>query len=657
MSFVYALALGVGFLVAAPYLAHRLRRKRADEREFAAAHLVPPAPPTARRKAALEDRALFGIRALAVVALALLGASPLIRCSRLSLQRSGGASVAMAIVLDDSMSMRALDANARGERFDRAKRGARELLASAREGDAVAVVLAGTPARVALAATTDIAAARAMLDSAVASDRATDLDGAIGIARALITQLPQVDRRVVVLSDLADGNPNGPPIGDNSPIPVWVALPELAQVAVDCAVLTADRAGTRVRAHVQCTAAPTPGRELTIAARIGSSDTVLARAPLPTATEGDVALTLAGDAPNDLVAKLTGVDAIAADDVAPVVYETGSGAIAVVADTQDESAATGGAPVVEQALSALKVDIAVRPIPQVPDRAEDLAPFVGVILDDPPGLTPEQRRALAGFFDTGGVALLALGPRAAAAPLGATFEPMLGHAVAWTPSGAPTITGVDAARATGVFAESAASLVDLGARERAVLAPDDLASLESQIAWSDGPPLIGRRAVGRGSVWVVTLPFAVGASDLTLRPGFLTLLDSWLAEARLRAAPRRGDVGAAWTFPGAKAVTIEGPSGPVAVSFDATPPRAVPPAIGAYRVTVDGKSETRVAAAVAREVDLRPRTAAATSRGEGVGETRASVDISWIIALVLLGLLAGEMGLRVVSSARARAAT
>jgi heme exporter protein D len=38
VSFVAWLALGIGVLVVAPYLAHRLRRKRADSRLFAAAH-------------------------------------------------------------------------------------------------------------------------------------------------------------------------------------------------------------------------------------------------------------------------------------------------------------------------------------------------------------------------------------------------------------------------------------------------------------------------------------------------------------------------------------------------------------------------------------------------------------------------------------------
>src|SRR5258706_1324265 len=171
MRFVTVFALAVALLVAAPYLAHRLRRRRADERAFAAAHMVPPAPPRARRRSQLEDRALFGTRALAVLALALLGASPLVRCSRLSLTREGGASVALAIVIDDSMSMRAPDASGKRSRFDRARTGARELLASAREGDAVAIVLAGAPSRVALAATTDLGAARAAIETLAPSDR------------------------------------------------------------------------------------------------------------------------------------------------------------------------------------------------------------------------------------------------------------------------------------------------------------------------------------------------------------------------------------------------------------------------------------------------------------------------------------------------------
>ena len=154
MTFLTLLALGIAALVAVPFLAHRLRRQRADEVPFAPARLVPATPPKARRRSRLEDRSLFAIRAASILALALLGASPLVRCSRLALSR-GGASVAVAIVLDDSMSMRAKDGGDES-RFARAKKGAEQVLGSLRDGDAAAIVLAGAPARVGLAATTDV---------------------------------------------------------------------------------------------------------------------------------------------------------------------------------------------------------------------------------------------------------------------------------------------------------------------------------------------------------------------------------------------------------------------------------------------------------------------------------------------------------------------
>jgi hypothetical protein len=107
MSFLTLSALGIALLVGAPVLAHLLRRRRAEERPFPAARLVPPTLPAARRRSMLEDRALFSVRALAVLGLALLGATPFIRCSRLAIARRSGASVALAVVLDDSLSMRA----------------------------------------------------------------------------------------------------------------------------------------------------------------------------------------------------------------------------------------------------------------------------------------------------------------------------------------------------------------------------------------------------------------------------------------------------------------------------------------------------------------------------------------------------------------------
>jgi hypothetical protein len=648
VTFLSTLALAVALLVVAPYVAHRLRRRRAEEQPFPPARLVQPAPPQTRRRSRIEDRALLATRAASVLLLALLGATPFVRCSRLSLQRSGGASVAMAIVVDDSMSM---DAVTDGKtRFERARAGARELLGSAREGDAVAVVLAGAPARVALAATTDLGAARSTIDGLTAADRATDLDGAVALARGLVSSLPQVDRRIVVLSDLADGHPDGPALGADGPVPVWIALPELRGAASDCALMRADRSGARVRVGVACGPGVTAaGREVVVEDADGK---VLGRAAAPTATTGDTTVLLPSEDVLASRARLLGGDAVAGDDAAPVLSEMSRGAIGVVADSADETVATGGAPIVEQALSALKLDVDVRPLPAFPDRTEDLAGDLGVLLDDPPGLTPEQRHALGGFLDGGGVVLLALGPHAAAAPLGASLEPLLSRSVTW---GETKSAGGDPVSAVGPLAEPARSLVDLGATRRATLAPEDASALESLVKWTDGAPLVARRAMGRGEVWVVTLPFSVDASDLALRPAFLALLDAWVHAARERAAPKRSDVGTTWRFPGAHLVEVQGPKGPLAVARDEGVVRVVPPLVGVYRISVDGKAETRVAAPVARELDFRPRPAAPTTSGEGMGERRAAVDISGQVALALLALVAAEIALRAWSRRKVEA--
>jgi hypothetical protein len=161
--------------------------------------------------------------------------------------------------------------------------------------------------------------------------------------------------------------------------------------------------------------------------------------------------------------------------------------------------------------------------------------------------------------------------------------------------------------------------------------------------------------MGRGEAWIVTLPFSVEASDLPLRPAFLSLLDAWVRSARERIAPKRSDVGTTWRFPGAHHVEVQGPGGSVPVTWEEGVARAAPPLVGTYRVDVDGKTEVRVGAPDARELDLRPRATAAATEGGAMGERRAAVDVSGQVALALLGLVALEMALRVWSRRKVEA--
>ncbi|MCC6553347.1 MAG: VWA domain-containing protein [Polyangiaceae bacterium] len=653
MSFVTIAGLLVALLVAAPIAAHLLRRRRAEERPFPPARLVPPTPPTARRRSFLEDRALFSVRAISVCALALLGATPLLRCSHLALGRKGGASVALALVVDDSLSMRAPLGDGRGRtRLERALEAAKQLTGGLAPGDAAAVVLAGAPARVAVASTTNLTAVEDALGAVRPSDRATDLDGALALARDLLDGLPQKDRRVVLFSDLADGNPEAPPIATVGEVVTWAPLPELEARGADCAVIRADRAGQRARARVACTApaqgggSPSSGRALEIRA----GDRVLGKAELsPALRAEEISVELPPGAPELLAAALTGGDAIAADDVAPVISAGGPLALAVVVDAAATHVATGGPPPIEQALSALELDAQVHPLPAVPEHADDLGAHAGLIVDDAPGFTPEVRRSLAAWGERGGVALLTLGPRAAAAPLGASFDPLVPGVVRWGPSPAP---GVDPASAP-TLGPSAEGLAQLAPRGRAAVDPEATEGADILARGKDGAPFLVRRPLGRGAVLFVTLPLSTEESDLVLRPAFLALLDRFVATARARGGARRIDAGETWTFDGYREAAVhrvsytgEGAPEPVAVTESDRRFRASPALAGLYELTLDGERATRAVSVPEREIDLRPRRVHESARAAELGGMSASIDASPYVALALLLLLAAELALR-----------
>jgi hypothetical protein len=681
MTFVTIAALLVAALVGAPLAAHMLRRRHAEEIEFAAAKLVPPTPPAARRRSKLEDRALFSVRALAVIALALLGATPFFHCSRLALNRRSGASVALAIVLDDSLSMRAPMTSGGPSRFERAKRGAHELLEGLAPGDAVAVVLAGSPARIALASTTNVESALAAIDTAAPSDRATDLDGGIRLAKGLLRGMLQVDRRVVVLSDLADGaGADAVPIGSDEDLTVWVPLPELASGSVeDCGVVRADRSESRVFATIVCSrvdaheegapassAAVIAGAPPSRSLELRAGDKVLASTPLPPGEiAGDatrrmisVALDLPPGSPDIVRAGLTGSDAIAEDDEAVAAPSGGALPMAIVVDATTARVETGGAPPIEQALAAMKVDAQVRPLPTVPEHSEELATFAAMVVDDTPGLTPEVRRAVASWVERGGVLFLPLGPRAVAAPIGSGFSPLVPGVLRW---GASPAKGIDATSASSL-GPAASSLNELGARGRITFDAEALVGADIVARWEDGAPFLIRRAMGRGAVLAMSLPLSTDESDLALRPGFLALLERFVATARARGGARRIDVGEVWTFDGYKDVDVarvsvagKAPREPLVISKNDARPVASPSRAGLYELRLDGDSTTRVAVVPEREIDLRARRVRQDATNAALGGSAAQLDASPYIALALLALMALELILRLATKSDATA--
>jgi hypothetical protein len=656
VSFVSALALLVSVFVAAPVAAHLFRRRRSQEEPFAAVALVEAAAPEARTRSRLEDRGLLLLRALSVLALAVLGATPLVRCARLGLARSGGASVAVVLVVDDSLGMQAPLGKA--SRFERAKAGATELLGDLGPGDSVAVVMAGRPARIELGTTTDLALARRAVSALEPSDRGTDLESALALARELALAAPQADRRVVLLSDRA-GKP-GAPLTTGDEVALSAPLDELAGPVRDCAVLSAARVGARVRARVACTGDDGAPRD---AALEGPRELVLwsggeriASEPLASASAGEVSVLLpAGrEGLTGLRVALAPGDAIASDDAAWVAVAAESRRIGVVADAARGGVQTGGPPLVEQALTALELKVEVRALPSVPDEVGDLDGLAGLVLDDVPGLTPEARRAVGQFVERGGAVLSLLGPAAASAPLGSGWAPLVPGVVRFAPDEKAEVDVASAAW-LGATAPSLEALEPVG---RVELEPQATEGAEVLARWRDGRPLLVRRALGRGTAWTLTLPASLEVSELAVRPAFLALLERFAVAASAGGGELSVEVGQALRAPlgltEARLSVATSPSAePRALVIEKLPEQArvVTAKAGAYELALGEERSLRTATLPADELDFRAREVATSERSGAVGKL-AQVDLSPYVALALLALLAGELVLRVLAKPR-----
>jgi von Willebrand factor type A domain/Aerotolerance regulator N-terminal len=640
MNFASALALLVGVLVVVPLAAHLLRRGKTVEQEFPPAHLVPPIVVTSDKRSRLEDLLLLALRGLMVAALAVLGATPFVRCSDLTVDRPSGASVALSIVLDDSQSMRTKVEDGRS-RFEVAVRGAEQLLSSAREGDVVALIAAGNPARVILNPGPDLSAARAALKRWHVSDRATDLQTAVVLARSALKDLPHVEKRVVVLSDLA-----APSLALGEPAP-WTPLPELRKPADNCGIAAAEREPLGVLATVGCTTAgAAQGRKLEVVLASDPKGAALASVQLQAFAGVQRASVRVEGLGMDVAVRLSADDALSDDNTAEVALEAAETVIGVSVDPTKAGTVTGGPTVIEQAFSALDPTLDVRPLDELPEAAQDLKRYAALVVDDPPGLSPEERAPLVEWLSSGGVALGLLGPSATNAQLSANIEPFARAGAPWDAGEHP---GIDATSVAWLGLE-AGSLTSLTRGGRVRLDAADLPETKVIGNWQDGVPFLFRRAVDRGVVFTAGLPASLEQSDFALRPGFLALLQLVVDNARQRSGPKRSVAGTPWTFPGDYKLSAKGPGGPLEPELvsnaEAAELQLVADLKGRYELELPTGKESRLVTLSADELVASPAEADSGQGPTTQAAEPARVDASPYWALLLLGLFAAEMALR-----------
>ena len=636
MSFVFVAALALIGLVSLPAIAHLLRRAKAKELEFPPASLVRKAQATAQRRRTLEDRLLFLLRALIIVSLALLGATPLIRCNRLNLIRSGGSSVALAIVVDDSLSMRAKGPSS--SRFARAKDKALELLDGLRDGDQVAVVLAGTPPRLALGMTRNLNEANDVLTKLEPSDRSTDLAGAIQMARWSLKDQPQPDHRIVLLSDLKGEAPqSGKP-------EVWTPDIGVRGPLADCAVEGARTQGNKALARIRCSNQKAATGRKVILAEVGESRPLDEKSLEARRGTQVVRLKLSKSAKKRLEVRLSSGDSIKSDDRAPLVKRPATRQVGVVFDRTTSSVITGGNTVVEQALSAVAPDVTPRPMTVVPDDPKDLAPLEALIIDDLPGVTPEAEAALRSWLKQGGVALAFLGPNLNSKKLGARFQPFADSAVQWERT---EVAGIDP-KTMAWLGTSSASLADIKPKARALVDAALPKKAEVLGRWADHKAFAYTTSPGQGQLFGLGLPLSVTVSDLALRPGFLAILDHVLSVAARRGRRVVSMVGERWEFPLDQQITVHGPTGNVTLKRSRKKQHLTPHLAGHYEVSVGKTKHSRISRIDPQEIS---ETAFSPGKGSGTKDqasTPVSVDVSRYVVFVLLGLLGAELILRLL---------
>ncbi len=634
MSFLFTAALLISGLVVLPILAHWFRKGTGQTVLFPPTSLVPPHASVASRLGGLRDRWLLVVRAGIILALAGLGAVPLVHCQTLNLSRTKGGALDLLLILDDSGSMQARLPGGQ-TRFERARRAAETLLEQTRQGDRVTLVLAGRPARIAFDTSTQLATAVNLVSKLRVSDRATDLSGAARLAAASLADSRASERRVVWLTDFADEPIDPTPYG-------WLPAPELSQAVQDCGIVSARRGDQHVVVTVACSSeAVARNRQI----HWESSDTkpaAMSRLALSQRSGLQRIELPAAPTSNPLLVRLTGEDSDASDDQAPVCVGEEGVVVATVSDLSTSRPTTGGPPILEQALQALGETIHVHPLLALPEQTQGLYPMDLVLLDDPAALTPETREVLWAYVEQGGVAVAFAGQAAANQQLGTTLAPFVEQRAEWESTKVPGAQ----TESLAWLGSAAQSLSDFAPRMRWSI--DEAADANTTVVgrFTDGRPLLLVRRGGEGQLVTVAVPLSFEVSDFALRPGFIALLSEWLEQARARGRSRILEAGRSWRFTGRQPVEIVGPEGPLPVQEASSGAvdvvrSAVPTKAGRYRVRFGAVAEERCAIRSAEEI-TRPPMPPASTQGPGAAGISTVLDVSRPCLFVLVGLLGLE---------------
>jgi hypothetical protein len=678
------LALLAAALVALPIAAHLIRRADVRRRSLPTVAFLARVMVRDRRRARVTEPWLLALRVAAVLLAILALAGPFV-VERLAY--GDGSTIALSIVLDDSLSMAQRSAPSQPTAFDRARAHAREVVRALGEGSEVALVLAGTPPRLAVPRTSDREALLRALDGLDVGARTTDLAGALELAGRQLASARLGDRRAIVLSDFAGLEApaltlRGPevdlyPVGAERP-PTNVGVAD-ARASSDPLV----EGGWSVAVELLASPPDAPAVEVALTAELPGASPArleLARASVPL-ERGRGRTVLRFRPPDGLVTATVRLvdheDALALDDarvvslappaatrvvlVEPSGLHTARFAARALASIPPES---GGFLVTTVDADRLGGGRTGTIDPGQRAQPDPLAGADVVVLAGAGPTSPAALEALRVFVEGGGGLLVApsRGLRTLdLEPLAELLPARAGEVVTAGPSASPVVAG-----ARPLLPPGPTGLEGLVAQDRLSLrAPQEGVAL----AFADGAPLLVLDDTARRAVLAVGVDDAM--SDLPLRVGFVPAMISLVsALARPGALPDRpfhaGEVPALRVDPDVSRVEIVTPAGEVVerAPSDGAVPLGDLAQPGAYTIRAHDAGGVRelsrallVVVPPAAEVDLTahvPEQSAPRADAAVDGEARTPVE-RWVFALVgLLALIEGFARLRRGAASPAR---
>jgi von Willebrand factor type A domain/Aerotolerance regulator N-terminal/Beta-galactosidase trimerisation domain len=181
-----------------PVLIHLLNRRKYREVPWAAMRFLLAAIRKNRRRLRVEQWLLLLIRTLVILLVVTAMARPFLESFGAVLP---GSRTHRVIVVDGSLSMGYKSGES--SRFDQAKEVAGRLVKDSRRGDAISLILMGSPPRVVIGnASRDLGAVRKEIDELAQSDGGTDLVATFDKVNEVLEVLPDDQKEVVFLTDL-----------------------------------------------------------------------------------------------------------------------------------------------------------------------------------------------------------------------------------------------------------------------------------------------------------------------------------------------------------------------------------------------------------------------------------------------------------------------